>query len=367
MNTLQSSSAPSSETGQTNVTQHPAAAVPIMSSSYSSTGTISFGIQASNAAAYKIEPASPIVAPQTLHDGSWDYFNPMNQYPNTMATQSYTPPEPSFDADFHGLPMQTGPQTPERGPNQVQDQNSFLDDAYSVSPAWVEWGQTYGTSFSSESDMALPVSPVIPADTQGNQSFSSSVDSNTVSIPPLTYSQTSPASDLEDLSSSYPGEQHAYADLKDSVQYDHNNGFAAHPSQPRCHTTTWNQPFQPPAVYDDTKAVDNKRVEKDDLLVQWKRAGMSYRQIRDKGGFTEAESTLRGRFRTLTKNREERVRKPLWMTKDVSIIPFLFLRQVKIKGTTDSNNPDRSICCARASRCSWPGRCTRGRMRRTWT
>ena len=49
-----------------------------------------------------------------------------------------------------------------------------------------------------------------------------------------------------------------------------------------------------------------------------KRAGMSYRQIKEKGGFTEAESTLRGRFRTLTKNREDRVRKPLWMAKDVS-------------------------------------------------
>lgn len=57
---------------------------------------------------------------------------------------------------------------------------------------------------------------------------------------------------------------------------------------------------------------------KDVFLVQSKLAGMSYKQIKEKGQFVEAESTLRGRFRTLTKHKEHRVRKPEWQEGDVS-------------------------------------------------
>lgn len=70
------------------------------------------------------------------------------------------------------------------------------------------------------------------------------------------------------------------------------------------------------------------RSEKDEFLVQSKLAGMTYKQIRKKGGFTEAESTLRGRFRTLTKPKEARVRKPEFLEIDVSpfgpIFPLTF-------------------------------------------
>lgn len=61
-----------------------------------------------------------------------------------------------------------------------------------------------------------------------------------------------------------------------------------------------------------------ERESKDDFLVKSKRAGMSYKEIRQQGGFTEAESTLRGRYRTLTKDKEERVRRPMWKEHDVS-------------------------------------------------
>ncbi|KAI9779756.1 MAG: hypothetical protein M1816_003425 [Peltula sp. TS41687] len=59
---------------------------------------------------------------------------------------------------------------------------------------------------------------------------------------------------------------------------------------------------------------------KDVFLVQSKLAGMSYREIRDRGNFSEAESTLRGRFRTLTKDKENRVRKPEWQERDVHLL-----------------------------------------------
>jgi hypothetical protein len=61
-----------------------------------------------------------------------------------------------------------------------------------------------------------------------------------------------------------------------------------------------------------------ERTRMNTLLVKWKKAGMSYKEIKAKGGFIDAESTLRGRYRTLTKNKEDRVRKPEWQEHDVS-------------------------------------------------
>jgi hypothetical protein len=61
------------------------------------------------------------------------------------------------------------------------------------------------------------------------------------------------------------------------------------------------------------------RSEKDEFLLLKKQEGMTYREIRIQGSFTEAESTLRGRYRTLTKSKEERVRKPQWTEKDVGL------------------------------------------------
>ena len=63
----------------------------------------------------------------------------------------------------------------------------------------------------------------------------------------------------------------------------------------------------------------SRRRKSDQFLVDSKLAGMSYRDIRAMGHFKEAESTLRGRFRTLTKCKEHRVRKPQWQEKDVSL------------------------------------------------
>lgn len=63
-----------------------------------------------------------------------------------------------------------------------------------------------------------------------------------------------------------------------------------------------------------------RRNSKDGFLIRSKLSGMSYREIKVKGRFKEAESTLRGRFRTLTKRKEQRVRKPQWQEMDVSIL-----------------------------------------------
>ncbi|KAI1115124.1 hypothetical protein F5Y14DRAFT_147017 [Nemania sp. NC0429] len=65
---------------------------------------------------------------------------------------------------------------------------------------------------------------------------------------------------------------------------------------------------------------DVERDAKNRYLVESKLAGMTYREIRLQGGFTEAESTLRGRFRTLTKSKDQRVRKPEWQEKDIRLL-----------------------------------------------
>lgn len=62
----------------------------------------------------------------------------------------------------------------------------------------------------------------------------------------------------------------------------------------------------------------SRNTSKDEYLVRAKQQGMSYKQIKQAGAFEEAESTLRGRYRALTKEPGARVRKPQWTEGDVS-------------------------------------------------
>lgn len=72
------------------------------------------------------------------------------------------------------------------------------------------------------------------------------------------------------------------------------------------------------------------REELDEFLVKSKMSGMSYKEIRRRGGFSEAESTLRGRFRTLTKKKDERVRRPEWEDNDVSLLQIMISKVVNV-------------------------------------
>ena len=63
------------------------------------------------------------------------------------------------------------------------------------------------------------------------------------------------------------------------------------------------------------------RRERDAFLLSMRRKGHSYREIKRRGRFREAESTLRGRVRVLTKDKSQRVRKPEWTDDDVSHFP----------------------------------------------
>ena len=63
------------------------------------------------------------------------------------------------------------------------------------------------------------------------------------------------------------------------------------------------------------------RYSRDRYILEMRRQGLSYREIKRRGGFHEAESTLRGRVRMITKPVSERVRRPGWTDHDVSQSP----------------------------------------------
>ena len=62
------------------------------------------------------------------------------------------------------------------------------------------------------------------------------------------------------------------------------------------------------------------RQDNNELLVKLRDQGVSYKEIKKRLNCPEAESTLRGRHRTLTKDKSQRVRKPVWTDSDIRIL-----------------------------------------------
>ncbi len=74
---------------------------------------------------------------------------------------------------------------------------------------------------------------------------------------------------------------------------------------------------QKPAALVSTAEEIARARERDEILVQRRSEGWTYRKIKNHYRFPEAEPTLRGRHRMLTKEKEERVRRPVWTRRDV--------------------------------------------------
>ncbi|KAH7402756.1 hypothetical protein BKA66DRAFT_449429 [Pyrenochaeta sp. MPI-SDFR-AT-0127] len=97
-----------------------------------------------------------------------------------------------------------------------------------------------------------------------------------------------------------------------SVSSSHNNG-SVQGSWAKSHTSihfhpSFNETLQIPRTVD----AQAQRKQNDDLLIQGKKEGLTYKEIRKRMvGQKPAESTLRGRYRSLTKQRKDRVRKPI--------------------------------------------------------
>jgi hypothetical protein len=77
------------------------------------------------------------------------------------------------------------------------------------------------------------------------------------------------------------------------------------------------------AAATNAAAAPDKYDETDSMLVALRQQGVSYKTIKSKLNLDEAESTLRGRYRTLTKPKNERLRKPVWDPADVSPLHLL--------------------------------------------
>lgn len=320
---------PPSSSGPTQISQDQCSEVAV-SSNIPSPYSPSFGTQTGNITSYnKAWMESPSAAPQNPYNHSWELVNQVNQY-----SQAFDPPQPGLATKYHGLPFKPVASAPDPQPPTETEaakksslKSPWFDD---VTPRWPDYA-TIGMSFSSDSEIASPVSPksrgveraMLDKKSFWSSRLSSTDSTNAIPMPMLTHSQASPASDWNDLSSSHPGEQKAPT-IESNVGCPQRT-LRSHTQN--CLATVPPQTMTMTAMVDDDDEEwpaspqhknSGKKSRKDDLLVQWKKAGMSYRQIREKGGFTEAESTLRGRYRTLTKRREERVRKPLWTQTDVS-------------------------------------------------
>ncbi|KXT17189.1 hypothetical protein AC579_349 [Pseudocercospora musae] len=70
------------------------------------------------------------------------------------------------------------------------------------------------------------------------------------------------------------------------------------------------------------QAIEEARLrrDRDKYLLKMRERGMSYKEIKRRGKFKEAESTLRGRIRVLTKDKSERVRRPDWTDNDLQLL-----------------------------------------------
>ncbi|KAF2709546.1 hypothetical protein K504DRAFT_455253 [Pleomassaria siparia CBS 279.74] len=73
-------------------------------------------------------------------------------------------------------------------------------------------------------------------------------------------------------------------------------------------------------AYLSNMAEQAQRDEEDKILLEGKAGGLTYKEIRKKMQTRVAESTLRGRYRSLTKDRKNRVRKPVWTEKDLQLL-----------------------------------------------
>ncbi|KAJ5719852.1 hypothetical protein N7493_006730 [Penicillium malachiteum] len=120
-----------------------------------------------------------------------------------------------------------------------------------------------------------------------------------------------------------PGTEMASTSFVGPVHQEHNtiNNMTSHlqsATQMPATSSSYPQPHLTfPSPIRNTLQSDDAR---NSLLVEWKRSGLSYKDIKRIGNFKEAESTLRGRYRTLTKAKERRVRKPKWQDKDIQLL-----------------------------------------------
>jgi hypothetical protein len=115
---------------------------------------------------------------------------------------------------------------------------------------------------------------------------------------------------------------HAQQQSDNSISHGENNILAICSTSRRQYAervhSTASMGIPPDTQMPLTTGAQAQRADEDKILLEEKQKGLTYKEIRKKMRTLVAESTLRGRYRSLTKERKDRVRKPVWTPKDVS-------------------------------------------------
>ncbi|KAF2142026.1 uncharacterized protein K452DRAFT_358501 [Aplosporella prunicola CBS 121167] len=290
---------------------------------------------ANNGKQGKDETDISLVIPHELHDPYWNFFNPVNDN-NSVSLPTYTVSQTHSSEGY---------QTSQLSNSMLCQSNYNNYPIPEPLPDWPTMNTYNGLTSPSASESASPMSTAVMLDAKtsfGAHSFAGSMDSNSTPLPALTYSQGSPT-DLEDSPRTSQHEDHNQQQGQQGSSNDQANiGLSLEPERHRVlrnnrvdvgnhksstgrtrlsrinsAPSTWRLvPTKTSAYY----TTHRRKNPKDALLVEWKNAGLSYKQIRERASFTEAESTLRGRYRNLTKARDQRVRKPLWLAEDIRLL-----------------------------------------------
>ncbi|KAI4733344.1 hypothetical protein E4T50_16102 [Aureobasidium sp. EXF-12298] len=260
---------------------------------------------------------------------------------------AFTPPSPCLDAKDPTL-SESGMQTYSTF-SDLSPLSGFGDSCLNMDSSWSEQPATVSCNTTSQYNSSIwPCSqyapaqpllnatghiPAMPTQPQADGLFAPSIfeemPSMTVPhLPPNSVEQHMPTGfvgyEAEGLVA--PGhlfnttlDKFAFMDTKPvlfSTQPITEDSLAFEPLPSTNELDVSSQPVEQAVRYIPEMARNNR----DEYLQEARRRGLSYKEIKRRGGFTEAESTLRGRIRILSKPKEMRVRKPQWNRSDIMLL-----------------------------------------------
>jgi hypothetical protein len=265
-------------------------------------------------------------------------LNAMLQEPDKVHTVLYTPQEMTFQAESAINDEQTASKL---GGEKAYDAGEQWDYDFSKYAAHTPNISTSSAHVQAKSGLGLAPAPAATCySTMSIDPFLPELPSSTGN--PFEFLDDIPAFAMDYIS---PTPKYREADTSFAMNYptqypDLEDFDTPVPSTPGL-TSASTTPSAHPAVRGA-----QRDTSKDALLVRLRQDGKSYKQIKETGGFDEAESTLRGRYRTLIKPKEARVRKPEWQDRDVSEL-YIYHWEMKML-----------ILCLVADPIPLEGRCT---------
>ncbi|KAL7272783.1 hypothetical protein RUND412_004395 [Rhizina undulata] len=276
---------------------------------------------------------------------SWyerDHFLPGGEDEKTPATASFTTISPKSLTLYPSIPSPQESSELDRNENSeafgytgivnnVSEMTLYDEDMYSVNPGELQLqDQEDNISFTggARNNRIFSASPMEILDVAGehrsptiNVSLSPCLSILSFSPPdipqfsvggPSIPSQTSTSENSPNLSITIQDPLNASSATSEPTE-----GSSMSPSPPGSPSEAESNPMKM-RRNKASRLAKASRDEQDKDLLKLRAQGMSYKHIKERLGIAEAESTLRGRFRTLTKPKNERLRKPTWTDEDIS-------------------------------------------------